>query len=393
MTIHITRRVIVLSTGILLVGATVAYALRPEVIDVDTRAAIRGPLRVTVDEDGKTRVKNRFVLTSPVAGRLERITLKEGSRVSRNEVVAWIAPLPLDSSARRAARARLDGARAGEEEAGARVQQATVALDLARSTETRKRALLTAGAASPEEFERAAAETRARAQELSAARSHLRSARAAVVEAQSSLSPDIGGKAHRIPLRAPVDGQVLRIPERSERVVTPGTPVIEFGNARSIEVIADVLSSDAVRIEANDPVEIVEWGGDSALHGKVESIEPAAFTRVSALGVEEQRVNIVIEIPNPPASLGDGFRVEARVIVWESPSVLTIPSSAVFQRSGNWEVFAVENGRVKRRRVEAGHRNAAMTEIKSGISAGERVILFPSDKIDEDVRVREHLQG
>ncbi|MDO8501827.1 MAG: HlyD family efflux transporter periplasmic adaptor subunit [Gemmatimonadaceae bacterium] len=183
-------------------------------------------------------------------------------------------------------------------------------------------------------------------------------------------------------------GRVLRVPEPSERVIAASTPIIELGDAAALEVIADVLSSDAVRIHPGNAVEIVEWGGDHALSGSVRAIEPSAFTRVSALGVDEQRVNVLVDLLDPPPSLGDGFRVEIRATVWESSDVLTIPSSALFQRGGGWAVFAVENKRARLRRVEIGHRTGASVEITSGLKAGERVVLFPSDKVDDGSRVR-----
>jgi HlyD family secretion protein len=180
----------------------------------------------------------------------------------------------------------------------------------------------------------------------------------------------------------------LRIVETSERVVSASAPIIELGDASALEVVADVLSSDAVRIRPGNIVEIADWGGEHSLTGRVRSIEPSAFTRVSALGVEEQRVNVLVDIIDPPPALGDGFRVEMRATVWESKSVLTIPSSAAFQHASGWHVFVVENGRAVRRPVVIGHRTSAMVEVISGLDSGERVILFPSDQIDEGVRVR-----
>jgi len=213
------------------------------------------------------------------------------------------------------------------------------------------------------------------------------------MEARAALGPGEGSSVSRVPVRSPVNGQVLRLPEPSERVVNAGVSILELGDARSIEVVADVLSSDAVRMRSGDKVIIAEWGGDTPLLGRVARIEPAAFTRVSALGVEEQRVNVVIDVVDAPESLGDGFRVEAQIIVWESQKTRTVPSSAVFQRAGSWQVFTVDNGRARRRSVSVGHSGSAMVEITSGLDAGEHVILFPSDQIEEGVRVREHVQG
>ena len=191
-----------------------------------------------------------------------------------------------------------------------------------------------------------------------------------------------------IAVRSPAKGRVLRIPEKSERVVAASAPIVELGDAKALEVVADVLSSDAGRLPPGSAVQIVEWGGDDPLEGRVRSIEPSAFTRVSALGVDEQRVNVLVDLLNPPKSLGDGYRVEIKATVWESADVLTVPSSALFQRGGKWAVFVVEDGRAQVRNIGVGHRAEAIVEVVSGLKQGERVILFPSDKVAEGSRVR-----
>jgi HlyD family secretion protein len=383
-----TRRIATIAGALVLLLGIVAYALRPEVIDVETGVATRGPMRVTVDEDGRTRVRSRFVIAAPVAGRLQRLTLREGDQVSQGQTVALIAPLPLDSATRQVASARLRSAEALRSEAASRVGQARVALDQARSTQRRREALLTAGAISPELREQAAADTRSSAGELAAAMSRARAATADVEAARAALLPAGSSAAKSVPVRSPVRGRVLRVPEPSERVIAASAPIIELGDASALEVIADVLSSDAVRIHPGDAVEIVEWGGDRPLWGRVRSIEPSAFTRVSALGVDEQRVNVIVDLVDRAASLGDGFRVEIRATVWESSDVLAIPASTLFQRDGGWAVFVVEDKRARLRRVEIGHRTGASVEISSGLKAGERVVLFPSDKVDDGSRIR-----
>jgi len=366
----------------------VAYAFRPEVIDVETALVERAPMRVTVDEDGRTRVRNRFVITAPVAGKLQRLMLRAGDQVSQRQVVALISPLPLDSSSLRIARARLRSAEAVRNESASRVQQARVALDQARNTERRRDALLAAGAIAPEERERSSADARIKAGELAAAMSLAQSASAEVTAARAALLPSEGGSAGTIPVLSPVRGRVLRVPEQSERVVAASSPIVELGDAEALEVVADVLSSDAVRLKPGSSVQIVEWGGDSALDGRVRAIEPSAFTRVSALGVDEQRVNVVVDLLNPPRSLGDGYRVEIRATVWESGDVLTVPSSALFQRSGKWAVFVVDDKKARIRNVSIGHRAGALAEVTGGLKQGERVVLFPSDKVVDGSRVQ-----
>lgn len=383
-----TRRVAKIAGALILVALIAGYALRPEVLDVETGVAKRGPMRVTIDEDGRTRVLNRFVIAAPVAGRLERLTLREGDKVAQGQTVAWISPLPLDSASRQIASARLRSAEALRSEAASRVAQARVALEQARNTEHRREALLAAGGISPELREQAVSDRKSRDGELAAALSRAQAANADVEAARAALVPEKNGSAHAVLVRSPVRGRVLRVPETSERVIAASTPIIEVGDAAALEVISDVLSSDAVRIHAGDAVEIVEWGGDHPLSGRVRAIEPSAFTRVSALGVDEQRVNVLIDLLDAPASLGDGFRVEIRATVWEADSVLTIPSSALFQRSGGWAVFTMESGRARLRRVEIDHRTGASVEITAGLKPGERVILFPSDKVEDGSRVK-----
>jgi HlyD family secretion protein len=371
-----------------LLVAVAAYALRPEVIEVETGTVGRGPLRVTVDEDARTRVRDRFVITAPVSGRLQRLTLREGDRIAQGQIVAWLAPLPLDSAARQVGTARLQAAEALRREAGSRVDQARAALEQARNTDHRRAALLQAGAISAEQKEQSASDVRVKSGELTAALARVKAATADVEAARAALLQGGQGSSNAVPVRSPVNGRVLRVPEQSERVVAASAPLLELGNAGALEVIADVLSSDAVRIGVGNPVEIVEWGGDLPLRGRVRTIEPSAFTRVSALGVDEQRVNVIVDILDPPASLGDGFRVEIRATVWESPNVLTVPASAIFQRGGQWSVFVTGDGRARHRIVQIGHRTGSQAEVLSGLREGEEVILFPSDRIDDGVRVR-----
>jgi HlyD family secretion protein len=382
------RRIVTIAVILLLVSAGVAYAFRPEVIDVESALVERAPMRVTVDEDGRTRVRNRFVIAAPVAGKLQRIMLHEGDQVTPRQVVALISPLPLDSSSLRIARARLRSAEAVREEAASRVSQARVALEQSRNTERRREALAVAGAIAPAEREEAATDARIKASELAAALSLAQSASAEIAAARAALLPSDGGSAGTVPVLSPVRGRVLRIPEQSERVVAASSPILELGDAAALEVVSDVLSSDAVRLQPGSRVQIVEWGGDSALEGRVRAVEPSAFTRVSALGVDEQRVNVVVDLMNPPRSLGDGYRVEIRATVWESTDVLTVPSSALFQRSGKWAVFVADEGRARVRNVSIGHRTGASAEVTAGLNQGERVILFPSDKVVDGSRVQ-----
>jgi HlyD family secretion protein len=369
--------------------AFIAYLMRPTIIDVDAGTVVRRPLRETIDAEGKTRVRDRFVIAAPVTGHLQRLAVREGTAIARGQVVAWIAPLPLDEATRRQAEARVASAVALASEADSRVAQARVAAEQARRVLHRRDALLAAGAVSAESREQFAVESRARDDEFTAAEARSRAALAEVNVARAAL---VGADSRRgvlIPIRSPVRGKVLRIPEMSERVTAAGTALLELGDATAIEVVVDVLSSDAVRICAGQEVEIIEWGGELSLRGRVRSVEPSAFTKVSALGVDEQRVNVIVDILGVPPTLGDGFRVEARILVWGPNAVLTVPASALVQRaSGDWMVFVIDGGRARERDVRIGHRTSGAVEVTAGLQPGAEVVLFPSDNIRDGVRVR-----
>lgn len=385
---HIVRRSITILGIVGLAVGAVGYALRPEVVEVETSTVLRGPMKVTIDEDGVTRVRDRFVVTAPISGRVERIALREGTPISIGQPVALIAPLPLDVTTRRQAEAKLRGAEALTAEASSLVEQARAAVEQSERAVTRSASLLRAGAVSPENHERSTLELRTRRSELQAALSRVRAMRSDEAAARASLLALGGGSAGKVAVRSPVSGRVLRVPEASERVVNAGAPILVLGDARVLEIVADVLSSDATQMRVGDSVEIAEWGGDRPLRARIRTIEPSAFTRVSALGVDEQRVNVLMDIVDTPPNLGDGFRVETRTIVWRSPSVLKAPPSAVFQAGEEWALYVIDNGRAHLRRVSIGHRSGDAVEILSGVAEGAHVILFPSDKIREGVRVK-----
>lgn len=386
---HFTKRVMTLLVAGGVVVALAVYAMRPEVLEVETARATRLPLRETVDEDAQTRVRDRFAITAPITGRLQRLTLREGAQVRAGDVVAWLAPLPLDATTRRQAEARLVFSEALAAEAVVRVRQAREAATQARRTAERREALLTAGGISPESREQAALDAQSRSDELAAAESRARATAAEVDVARAALLSLVSNRASAIPVRSPAPGRVLRVPESSERVIAAGAPILELGDADVLEVVADVLSTDAVRVCSGQEVELAEWGGERPLRGRVRSVEPAAFTRVSALGVDEQRVNVIIDLLERAPTLGDGFRLEARIVVWEGRNVLTVPASAVFQRSNaEWSVFIVDGGRARVRRVTLGHRTSGTVEVLEGLDEQAEVILFPSDLIRDGVRVR-----
>lgn len=372
---------------------------RPAPIRVDVGLVRRGALQVTVDEEGETRVRQRYVVAAPTTGRVLRIDLDEGDPVKAGELVARIQAAPLDPRDRAAAEARLESAEANQKAADARVSLAKATREQAQRSSQRAERLRQAGTLSAEALEQAQLElTRARreyeaAQFASdAARHEVEAARAALIAAYEDQTPPGGDedackKTPCVDVRAPVAGKVLRVREESERIVTAGTPLLEIGNPDALEIVVDVLSEDAVRIHPGAPVLIEDWGGGHPLHARVRRVEPSAFTKVSALGVEEQRVNVIADFVDPPSGLGDGYRVEARIVVWQGDDVLQVPTGALFRTGDTWSVFVVQGGVARLRRVEIGHRSSAAAEVSKGLEAGERVVLHPSDRIHDGSRV------
>lgn len=367
-------------------------AERVEIVDVE-----RGPIVVTLDEEGETRVRDRFVVSAPVAGRLLRIELEPGDPVVAGEtVLAIFQPrdsTPLDPRSRaeaeqevRAREAELERAR--HERAS---QQAEV--DFARRDCDRTRALNAQGILSVERLDTAElAESRA-IESLNAANHAVESASHRLASARARLL-NLGDPSQRgdapLSIRSPVDGVVLRKSHESESVVEAGEPLIEVGDPDDLEIVADYLSRDAVRIRPDTRVRVERWGGEGSLEARVLRVEPSGFTKVSALGVEEKRVNVILELVTPSAEragLADGFRVETRIVVLECEDVVQVPTGSLFRRGEDWAVFTVENGRAILRAVEVGARTPSMVEIDRGLSDGEQVIVHPGDEISDGVRV------
>ncbi|HET8624995.1 MAG TPA: efflux RND transporter periplasmic adaptor subunit [Gemmatimonadales bacterium] len=375
------------------VGLVRAFAPVPVVVEVGTVS--RGPLRVAVLEDGRTRVTDRFVVAAPLTGTLGRIELQPGDTVRRGDPVAQIIPPAsplLDPRARAEAEARVAAAVAMRRQAQAARDRARAAADQASRDAARERTLLRAGATAARTAEEAELAERMRREELASVEFGVKVAEAELAIARAAVRRLQPGTAagQQLAVPAPVDGQVLRVLQESEGVVQAGAPLVEIGDPTTLEAVIDVLTTDAVRIAPGDPVRIEQWGGDSALSGHVHRVEPSAFTRVSALGVEEQRVNVIVhldEVAGQSYTLGDGFRVEASIAVWEEPDVLQVPSGAVFRRGEGWGVYVVEAGRARLRPVEIGHRTDTSAQVRHGIEAGAAVVLYPGDTIRDGQRV------
>jgi HlyD family secretion protein len=368
---------------------------------VEIAPVVRGPLVVTVEEEGKTRVIDRYVISAPVAGFTRRIELDVGDVVARGQPLVVMEPLRsdvLDPRRRAEAQARIAAAEAALQVAEQNARAAAAEADLAETELARLKRLYQARGTSREALDQAEAEARrTRAHLRSAefavdvARSELEAARTALRYSAAEATP---AADEQVVIRSPVDGQVLKISHKSARVVGAGESLIEVGNPDALEVEVDVLSADAVRIRPGTRVLFDRWGGDVPLEGRVRVVEPAGFTEVSALGVEEQRVWVIADITSPPElwkRLGDGYRMEASFVLWEGERVLQVPTSALFRyrddRGNGWAVFVAQDKRARLRPVQVGHRSGLRAEIRSGLSQGEAVITHPGESVEDGVRL------
>ena len=384
----IKRAVTVLIAAVAVVLVTIAF--RPKPVQVETALALKGPLQVTIDEDGETRAHDRFTLAAPVAGRLSRIEFHEGDEISPSTVLATISPLPLDAREIAEIQARIRSAEARKREADELLARwETDHAQAARELE-RTRLLAQDHLVARQVLELAESKQAAAAREVEAAKFRVQSAAADVEREKAGLVSleTLQNEAGRlVAIRPPVRCRILRILEKSERVVPFGTPIVVLSNPRKIEIVVDLLSTDAVKVKPGMPVSIENWGGVCPLGARVRTVEPYGFTKVSALGIEEQRTNVIVDFIDSPDGLGDGYRVEARVVIWESPGVLKVPASALFRSKQGWNLFSVENGRARLVSVEVGHRNASEAEILGGLNEGMQVILHPGNELKQDARV------
>jgi HlyD family secretion protein len=386
-----------LALGVL-VAAGLAIGFMPRAIPVDLAEVKRAPLAVTVEEEGKTRVRERYQVSAPVAGYLRRIGLDAGDAVKAGQVLAVIEPAraeALDPRTRAQAQAQASGAQAALAAAQENARAASAAAQLARQERARAESLRKSNFVSEQALDAArSAETRARAVEQAAAHSvkvarfELEMARAAVANVARLQA---GGAAEALQVRAPVAGRVLRLLQESEGAVAAAQPLLEIGNPEGLEVEVEVLSTHAVKIAPGSRVILDRWGGEGAVEGTVRVVEPSGFTKISALGVEEQRVRVIVDFASPREAwqaLGDGYRVEARFVLWEGQDVLQLPTSALFRRGEGWAVFVVEGGRARLTPVETGQRAGLATQVLSGVAAGTRLVSHPDEAISDGTRVK-----
>jgi HlyD family secretion protein len=381
-----------LIAGVVIVLAIVAMAMWPESIEVGVATVERGPMQVTLDEDGQTRVRDKFVVSAPVAGRLQRIELEPGDPVVRGKTIVGRlttadAPL-LDPRTRGELEAAAEAARAAVGQARAERERTSTELTRAKTTLQRQQELMKAGAIAADNLD--AAETA-----VATGEEARKAAEFAVARAEYELqlararlqAPTSAGRA--VEVVAPVSGVILKRFRESESVVPVGEPLIEIGEPSRIEIVADFLSTDAVRIQPGASVLVEGWGGSDPLKARVRRVEPAGFMKVSALGVEEQRVNVLIDFEDPSAAgrLGDGYRVEVRVVIWREEDVVKVPVGALFRRGNDWAAFLVEGNQVRLQPVELGQRNDVDGQVRKGLSPDQTVVLHPPDTLMDGARI------
>ena len=381
--------------GALLV-ALLVYAFLPKPLDVESAPVTRGALVTTVDGTGRTRIKDRFVVSAPVAGQIDRIRLHAGDRLQLGALITVLTPIDpplLDARSRVQADAQLRAARAGEEQASARVRAAEAAVAHAAADLNRAQMLDKVGGVVPTAVGDAELEARTVASELDSARFGVGVARSQVEIAAAAVSRVTGKSVDtsNVAVKSPVDGTVLRVLTESAGVIAAGAPLMEIGDPSGLEIVLDVLSADAVAIRAGAETWIEHWGGDKRLEARVRLVEPSGFSKVSALGVEEQRVNVLADFAGDPserATLGDGYRVHARVVVWQKADAVRVPLSAIFRDADGWAVFAIHGDRAHKRTIELGHRGDREAEVLSGIAEGDRVVVHPGDRLTDGARVK-----
>lgn len=383
--------------ALLVIG--LAFAFRPRAIVVDMTEVRRGPLVVTVNDEGRTRVHDIYVLSAPVAGRMRRIDLHAGDPVvARETVVAEIEPIDpafLDPRSEAQAIADVRAAESAEALARATVEQAEAELEFAAREHDRATQLIEEGTISERERDDAEREFRTKRAALATALAALDVRSYELERARAALVTPANTQARVeecacVAIRAPVDGSVLRILQQSEAVVTSGTPLVEIGDPRDLEIVVDLLSSDAVNVASGQRVLIERWGGETTLEGRVRLVEPYGFTKISALGIEEQRVNVIIDLTSATeewARLAHGYQVELGIVLWEASDALKLPLLALFRDGEDWAVFVDAEGRAELRHVTLGQRSQLDVQVLDGLEEGDRVVLHPSDRVQAGVRI------
>jgi HlyD family secretion protein len=390
----------------LLVAAGFYYALAPKPVLVDTGTIARAPMRVTVDEEGETRIREIYVVSAPIGGKVLRSPREVGDVAEKNKTLVAViqpeAPSFLDIRRRRELEAAVAAAKASIVLTESEIRRARSELEFARSDLKRTQSLAERGTVSQRTLEKATLEAQVREAELAQAEANLdlrkrelESAKARLIGPEQSSVHDTGASCC-VEVYAPENGRVLKIYHESEQIVQSGAPLLEIGDPHDLEIVVDLLSTDMVKVKPGAEAHIEGWGGPGILNAHVRRIDPAGFTKVSALGIEEQRVNAILDLTDPKekwAALGHDFRVFARITVWQSDDTLTVPLSALFRHGQDWAVFKVEDGQARLVKVEIGERNTERAQLLSGLAEGDRVIVHPSDRVSDGVSVEERENG
>lgn len=397
MNVALRRKLFVIIIILVAVLATL-YGFIPKAVDVDLADVSRGPLQVTIEEEGRTRLKERFVISAPISGYMRRISAKVGDPVQKGEAVVALEPLrsqPLDPRSRAEAEAIVSAAKAALDAAKEKERAASADADYIGKMSERIARLYSKGYVAKDQFDQTESELKKSRAVMDSAKAAVDVARFEFDRARATLqnfNPVKRTANHStVHISSPVSGNIFRIYRESEGAVNAGEPLMDIGNAENLEVRVEVLSSDAVKIKNGTPVLFKRWGGDEPLLGVVRVVEPAGFTKISSLGVEEQRVLIIADITSPADTwrvLGDGYRLEAHFVIWEGKDVLQIPASALFRSGKEWAVFVNDKGRARQRAVEVGQRNGLTAEIISGIKANEKVLAHPDDSISDGTRIK-----
>lgn len=375
------------------VVAATAWTLRPNPIHVTTETVTRGPMTARVTGEGRTRVRDLFVVAAPVDGQLERVVVKPGDAISPNDVVASIRPVasrPLDPRTRAEAEAAAAAAKAAVARAQASEQEARVALEHVEALLETTRKLADSGSIASEDLTHRRHDAEMRRRALEAATASAVQARAELARAQAVLGA-ASDTSRPTAVRSPAGGSILRVLRESAGPVAAGTPLLEVGDVMQLEVNADLLSSDAARVQPGAAAKVTGWGGPQPLDAHVRRIDPAAFTKVSALGLEEQRVHIVLDLATaPPAGLGHDYRVDVATVVWQDADVVRVPSTALFRSGERWTVYRIADGRARLAFVDVGPSDGTFTVVTSGIHERDEVITQPSDAVQDGTRVQRH---
>jgi len=387
--------VIIITVGVI---SAIVYGFMPKPVSVDLVKVSRGPLKVTVEEEGRTRVKDRFVVSAPVAGFMRRIQFDVGDRVQKGQSLVELEPLKsnlLDPRSHAAAQAAVSSAEASLKVEEERARAAAADAEYARTNLERIRKLYEGGYVAKDALEQAETGAKRAGANLLSAEAAVKVARFELERAQTvlrhSAAENTGIQGKIVTIQSPVNGSVLKIYRESEGVVQSGEPVIDIGDPEKLEVKVEVLSADAVKIKPGASVLFERWGGNSTLPGRVRVVEPAGFTKISSLGVEEQRVLVIVDLTSSDKgaqSLGDGYRLEASFIIWEGKDILQAPASALFRNQEGWAIFVVKNNRALKREVRVGQRTGLVAEVLSGLTEGEEVISHPDNSIEDRTRVR-----